>query len=96
MKNKDQILIRINKLIEQGEKFSAGDFLLDFPNGERSVAAQTWLGQSVIVINVALPASHPFRKQAAAYFAGGGLLGVQGMLALLKGLALEIEAGTFD
>lgn len=94
MKNKDQIMGRIEKLVPCGEKLAEGAFLamVGSPEFQRQ---QQWLGQGVLVINEALPSSHPFRRQAAAYLAGGGQLGIQGMLALLEGLGAEIKAGTF-
>ena len=96
MKNKNQVLSRVEMLIKEGESFDLSEFVLDPAHNGQNLAVQTWLGQAVLVINVALPSAHPFRKQAAAYFAGGGMIGVDGMLALLRGLAREIKAGTFD
>lgn len=96
MKNKEQVLGRVEALAKQGAELANGQSILDMVGSEGHLAAQTWLGQAVLVINAALPSPHPFRKQAAAYLYGGGLLGVQGMLSLLNSLALEIKAGTFD
>ena len=96
MKNKEQMLQRLEALINEGQYVLNDPLLVDVVGSEAHLRMQTWLGRAVLVINVALPAAHPFRRQAAYYLAGGGVLGVQGMMSLLVGLAEEMRAGTFD
>lgn len=97
MKNKEKILERTEVLITEGQKL-VGNALFQFAmvGSQEFQVLQTWLGQALLLINVALPSSHPFRKQAAYYFSSGGSLGVQGMMSLLMSLATEIKAGTLD
>jgi len=97
MKNKEKILERTETLIAEGQKFvDNAMFQFATAGSQEFQILQTWLGQVLLLINVALPSSHPFRKQAAYYFSGGGSLGAQGMMSLLMSLAIEIKAGTMD
>ena len=93
MKDDVQVINRIHELIEEGGHFADEyDFIGLDPKG--SLELQTWLGQALLVIESVLPPRHPFHKQAAAYLAGAGQLGAQGMLALLRALEREIKLGT--
>lgn len=95
MKEKNEkILSRIEELLTDGHKFEQSVIFLQVGSPE-FLEVQTWLNRAVLVIHSFLPTSHPFRRQSAAYMSGGGQLGVQGMMALLLSLKVEIGHGTF-
>lgn len=90
----DLVLSRVDELLSQGKMLETKAMFSTVGTSEY-LDIQTWLNQSVLVIHSFLPSTHPFRRQSSAYMSGGGLLGVQGMRALLESLRIEISRGTF-
>ena len=90
--NSQRLLEHVVDLLNKGEELSRNGAFVPFDSPEE-LERKAWLSQVLLFVENTLSAKHPFHKLALSYVAGGGFLGIQGMLALLLALRRELEAG---